>query len=93
VNGLLFIFRQLLTPADSTPSVVGEATASAFLVGNVKALADGRNREVVTFSEKFFVVDVGDVIDAQAARSKSRVGVLAAGLDVEDICQNVRPRR
>jgi len=45
---------------------VGEATEARFS-RNVKFLAEGENRAVVTFSEKFLFVNVSDVIEAEAA--------------------------
>ena len=53
--------------------------------GDVKTLADGRDGRSYDALGEAFVVDIGDVVDAQAAGSIGGVGVFAAGLNIENI--------
>src|SRR5258707_8897160 len=84
VNGLLLVFRQLPTQGiDAKRGRRGHG--KGVFRGYVKFLADRRNRRRGDFLGETFVVDVGDVIDAQTAGAEGRVRVFAARLNVKNI--------
>src|SRR5713226_9538468 len=84
VDGLLLVFGQLL-PQWIDAKCRWRGNGNCIFRWNVEALADGRDRGGGDFLRKVLVVDVGDVVDAQATRTESRVCVFTTSLDVEDI--------
>src|SRR6267143_184875 len=81
VDGLLFVFRQLL-PQRIDAKCRWRGNSNCIFRWNVEALADGRDRRGGDFLRKVLVVDVSDVIDAKSASTEGRVRVFAASLDV-----------
>src|SRR5271170_601187 len=84
MDGLLFVFAELLTQRIDTQSR-WRGDGQGVFRWNEKALADGRDRCGGDALGETFVVDVGDVVDAEAAVAGGGVRVFAAGLDVEDV--------
>ncbi len=84
VNALLFVFRD--AGAERINSQRGRrCDGESVFCRDVKTLADGRDGRSDYALGESLVVDVGDVVDAQAAWSVGRVGVFTASLNIEDV--------
>jgi len=84
MDGLLFVFRELGAERVDAERC-GRCDGGGVFGGNEKFLADGGDRCAGDALGKAFVVDVGDVVDAEAAWASGGVGVFAAGLDVQNV--------
>src|SRR5580704_6186941 len=66
MNGLLLVFRQLLSKWIDG-ECRGRSNGQSVFRRNVKALADGRNRRDRNLFRETFVINVSDVVDAKTA--------------------------
>src|SRR6476646_6673225 len=84
MNGLLFVFGKGLTEGVDTKSR-WRCDGYGVLCRNEKALAKGRDGSSGDALGETLVVDIGDIVDAEASGTGCGVGVFAASLNVEDI--------
>ena len=70
--------------AGSTARVEGAATAVGVFRVNIKALSERRNRRGCNAFGKTFVVNLRDVVNAQAAFARRDVSVFAAHLNLQN---------
>src|ERR1700741_1873922 len=89
MDGLLFVFGELLAKRIDTKGR-WRSDSKRVLCWNKESLPNRRNWRSSHALRKTFVVNVGDVVDAEPTGAGSRVGILAARLNIKHVAFVIR---